>query len=360
MNINNLLKTGILACTMIFSINNNVNATNIDNTKWTCHNVNDKVFQHNVSINNGEDWNFFAYNYYVPQKKHYMKNSDTGCFEEIQKDPRPVDDNNEVYMAYADNEYEFNYRKYNCKTEKHYHPFKPTYIELEDDIKLADDVKNKFNKLYEMKINSNIIGDAKTEFANEVHSVFGDDYKVIENTSEDFGRVLEKYPGNRIKARMKDGKEKDLIRIFPTYRFGYDFDKINYLLKNNGFELVTQFEKYGWDKGIVVKNKNNEEKRLNIKYSSDDEYFTNKMSLYSLGMEVIIITNGCYVIVFDHADKKINIYRNLHAKNESKLVDDEKLFDNLNKVGLALQEASEKEIKAVKEVFGQNFHLHYK
>lgn len=72
----------------------------------------------------------------------------------------------------------------------------------------------------------------------------------------------------------------------------------------------------------------------------------------------LILTNGNNIICYDSPNKKIMIYNKLgaHVILFKKV---EKFIDKFSKIGLVLKETYEAEEKAVKQVFGQYFNLHY-
>ena len=351
MNINNLLKTSILACAMMVGINNNANAIDNESNNEFCydddstyHTVNSKVFQHDVIIHNNSDWHLVEYVYCVPPKKQYVMNSHTGYFEEYDclKHHWHL---GEKYIAYADDPSEYDHKEYNCEVQH-------TYTSNKMD---AYNSNRLFNELYKRKeINSNS-KDVKTIFAEEVRKVFGSNYKVIEG-EEDFSKILAKYPGNRIQGELKDGTKKDLIKLFRKHGSEYYSDEINELLIQNGFELTTKLtSRYGFNKNgyIVIQNNKCEEKILNMSYWDSD----------ALNMRNIIITNGIEVIcvfAIGRVGSVIKVYKRKDGfATTTKLKSGKYLINKLDKVMLVLQEVYKKELAIVKEVFGQDFKLTY-
>lgn len=176
MGINDLFKTSILVCTIVFCINNNANAfNNNNNIISTYHNVNSEVFQHDVYIYNNDEMNEIEYAYTTPKRKIYVMNSNTGFFEEVHNSYSTV----EKYIAYTDSKDEYNCNKFNCRVQ---------YISTSNII--DSNTTNKFNELYKLKITNGIFGDVKTNFANAVRKVFGSDYKVINDNSVDFSKFF--------------------------------------------------------------------------------------------------------------------------------------------------------------------------
>lgn len=347
MNIKNLLKTSILAYAVVFSINNNANAYNENNIDYYDYDDEDDIgisfsvekgiFQHKVSIQNKE----MMYFYEVPHRKIYVEDNNTQCMIPFRKADTDTKYEKQKYQTY--NEYECVIQ--NCGFVGYY----------DNENQISIDTQNKFKELHnKLKGTNGTYEDAKTSFDKAVREVFdnNNDYKVIKNTEEDFSEILAKYPGNCInKAKIEDGTRKDLIKVFKARHFNqYYFKELDSLLKQNGFQLTTKFSGCSWckEEGIVVKNKNSEKKLLKM----DDKFLK-----YTLGMKNIIITNGCNVIVFDPICGIINIYRRNGCY--TKLKSGKSLVNKLNRVGLVLQEAYEKESKIVKEVFGQDFYLKY-
>ena len=304
MNINNLLKSGILACAMVFSISNNANAI-------THHNVNSKVFQHDIRISN----NNIKYAYYTPKKKIYVKNPETNRLEEMYRWY-----SNEQYKTCADDHNEYNYPEYNCTV---YHLNDNNNNQIND-----IDVKNKFNELYKKKITSGVFADTITSFENAVHRVFGSDYKVVTSISD----ILSQYPENLTHERKLDNTEKDFVKINKENDVIYISYQLYSTLENNNMELVTQYD-YQWNASDIL--------------------------FYIFHSHQLIITNGKNVICYDNMNDKIRVYTKLNyfkMKDPYSELDLNKKFDEF---GLILREKYEAEKRAVREVFGQDFLLEY-
>ena len=305
MNISNLLKFCILVCTVVLCANNNVEAT-------TNHKVNYKVFQHNVFINNGKEF----YRYKVPSRKLYTKDYTSGLLTNSNAE-------SPLYKACADDHNEYNYLGNNC-----------SFININMQInnnQLDNDIKYKFNELYKQKVISGVFGDAITNFEKAVREVFGNDYKVVSDYQYD---IAAQYPEKRIQITIEDGTTKDV-----TQKWNGDLDS---LMKTCGLELTTIIE---WN-GMI----NNQ---FNISDLLPKKIHTN--------ISTLILTNGTYTIYYNISKGSVMIYKKPYNSNNRpyKRGNIKEIIDKLSKVGLVLKETYEAEEKAVKQVFGQDFNLHY-
>ena len=304
MNINNLLKTCTLACAMIFCLNNNADAN------MSHHNVNSKIFQHEVSIRN----NNTEYRYEVPVKKIYVKNPITHNLEEMH-----IWYSNEQYKAYANDIDEYNYPEYNCIVTSNNN-------NQIDDI----DVENKFNELYNIsKGNNDLYEDTITTFENAVRRVFGNDYKVVTKISD----ILLQYPENRTHEKKLDNTEKDFVKINTENNIIYNSNQLYQTLEDNDMQLITKYKNYQWNASNILL----------------DIFHNNRL----------ILTNGKNVICYDYFDNEIRVYTKLHYSKMKNPCSDQHINEKFNEVGLVLQEKYRAEKRAVREVFGQDFILSY-
>ena len=305
MNIKNSLKTSVLVYAVVFGINNNVNAT------ITEHNVNSKVFQHNVTITNHN----IRYRYYMPERKIYIRNYNTEHLEEMH-----MQYSDEQYQSCADDHDEFNYPEYNCAVYG--------YNINDNQIDINIDTKNKFNELYKRKITSGVFGDTITSFENAVRKVFGSDYKVITNISD----ILLQYPENRIHATKQDNTQKNFININTRNHVIYNANQVYNTLANNNMQLVTKYIDYQWNACDIL------------------------FSIFHT--HTLIITNGKNIICYSNFNHEIRVYQKLdYFKRKDNYI--KAVIEKFNKVGLVLREKYEAENRAVKEVFGHDFELIY-
>lgn len=329
MNTKNLLKTGILACAMVFSISNNSNAT-------TCHTVtvNDKVFQHDVTIIGVSSY----YEYRMPKRKTYVKNNNTKCLEEMNN----TNHSDEQYIKCTDGNNEYCSQSYNCIMQLYYNPtIMRRYGNIYKNYKnsINNNIIYKFNKLYEKSKTS---CDAITSFENAVRKLFGNDYKVTTNLDD----VLSQYPENFIQVTKQNGTTENFIKKNSEY---FSSNQLYEILENNNMQLVATYKNYQW-KGTAEDEKGEKKK------------FDARIAFYRVFKgDVLIITNGKNVICYDKLKREIRIYEKLNYFQRKQNININKNFiEKFNKLGLLLQKKYEAELKLVKEVFGQDFDLSYK
>ena len=324
MSVSKVLKSLAICCCGLLIAENSSNAT--------LHEINQPVFQHNVTIRINGD---YFYKFYIPEKIQYFVSDSMQYVADWFRDMDSCrNGTNEKFLKVSDdsnhNEY-YHSNSYIIRTTAFYY-YDQNYQYLEHNI------ENKFNQLYQAKIDNNLQDDVITSFEKEIKKIFGENYSLCKDWRYDLERkdktvILEDSNGiNKVYNIQFDGTFEDLMR-------------------QNGFELVTVFKNYHWSGDYI--NNNNEVRHFNCD-SLTINFGEDKLLIISRSSNDI-------VIVYNPQKHTINIY----CKGN---VDQTKIFnelgydvtDKFRELGIRLYERYNREKELISEVFESNISLIYK
>lgn len=136
-----------------------------------------------------------------------------------------------LYKACTADYDEYNYPEYNSNFIDINAPINNNHMHYNE---INNDIKYKFNRLYEQKVINVVVGDSITNFENAIRETFGNDYKLITDYKYD---IEAQYPEKRIQMIIENGITKDFTKKME-WRFRF--------INKNMWITIKYDYKMGW------------------------------------------------------------------------------------------------------------------